>query len=96
MAVGVRNTQAHRWPDPPAWWLQAASCVRQHEGWWTANTGNGYYGAYQFAATSWWAVGGRGYASQASPGEQTYRAWLLYEQVGWSAWPNTSRLCGLR
>jgi hypothetical protein len=58
---------------------------------------HGYYsGGFQFLDSTWRAVGGRGRAGDHSRAEQTYRAWLLYCQVGWAAWPNTSRLCGLR
>src|SRR5258708_5991968 len=33
---------------------------------WHVATGNGFYGGLQFAASSWWAVGGAGYANTAS------------------------------
>jgi len=46
--------------------------------------------------SSWRSVGGQGRAADAAPAEQTYRAWLLYLEVGWGAWPTTSRICGLR
>lgn len=55
----------------------------------------GYYGLYQFSASSWAAVGGTGLPSDASAAEQTYRAQLLYNRVGgrWQGqWPN----CGSR
>src|SRR3954454_12969519 len=38
------------------------------------NTGNGFYGAYQFTISSWAAVGGSGLPSNATPAEQDYRA----------------------
>ena len=93
---------ARRWPTPPAWWLRQAACIRAHEGWWTANTGNGYEGAYQFLDSTWRSVGGfvdrygRG-ASLASPAEQTYRAWLVWRRDGgsWREWGTAGR-CGLR
>lgn len=50
------------------------------------DTGNGYYGAYQFSESTWRAVGGRGYPQQSSPREQDYRAYLLWQRSGWSAW----------
>ena len=91
--------QAKR-PALPAWWLQQAACIRSHEGWWTANTGNGFYGAYQFMLSTWQAVGGRGYPHQASPAEQTWRAYLNWKANGsrWGngQWPNSARACGLR
>lgn len=51
-----------------------------------ANTGNGYYGAYQFSESTWQAVGGHGYPQQNSSREQDYRAYLLWQRSGWSAW----------
>jgi len=86
-------------PGPPAWWLSQAACVRAHEGWWTANTGNGYYGAYQFLLSTWASVGGKGYPSAAAPAEQTYRAYLVWQRDGgsWREWgAGTRQACGLR
>ena len=58
------------------------------------NTGNGYYGAYQFDLGTWRSVGGTGLPSDASPAEQDYRARLLYQQRGWA--PCTcARMLGL-
>ncbi len=60
------------------------------------NTGNGFYGAYQFNLGTWRAYGGTGYPHQASPAEQDYRAKLLYRARGWSPWPACSSKLGLR
>lgn len=54
------------------------------------NTGNGYYGAYQFAIGTWEAMGGTGLPSDASPAEQDMRAAKLYESEGAAPWP----VCG--
>jgi len=54
----------------------------------SANTGNGYYGAYQFTQETWESVGGSGLPSEASPAEQDQRAQMLLEQSGSSPWPN--------
>jgi len=80
----------------PGWWLEQAACIRSHEGAWTSATGNGYYGAYQFLLSTWQRVGGQGYPHQASPAEQTYRAWLVWRQDGgsWREW-GTAGMCGL-
>jgi hypothetical protein len=59
------------------------------------NTGNGYYGAYQFNLGTWRGVGGTGLPSQASAVEQDYRARLLYRARGWSPW-GCARILGLR
>ena len=54
----------------------------------SANTGNGYYGLYQFDLQTWRSVGGKGLPSDASAEEQTVRAQKLYEQRGTSPWPS--------
>lgn len=58
----------------------------------SANTGNGYYGAYQFSQSTWNSVGGSGNPANASPAEQDYRAQLLYQRAGRGSWP----VCGPR
>jgi LysM repeat protein len=70
-----------------------AAGVRQREsgGNYATNTGNGYYGAYQFSLGTWAGVGGTGLPSNASPAEQDMRAQMLYNQRGCSPWPNTCR-----
>lgn len=52
----------------------------------------GYYGLYQFNVATWGSVGGSGMPHQASAGEQTYRAKLLYSSRGRSPWPTCGRL----
>jgi hypothetical protein len=54
------------------------------------DTGNGFYGAYQFMQGTWEAVGGKGSPAEASPAEQDYRAALLYARSGAGQWP----VCG--
>jgi Transglycosylase-like domain len=56
----------------------------------TTDTGNGFYGKYQFTLETWAAVGGHGNPAQASEAEQDRRAAILYEQAGASPWP----VCG--
>ncbi|NKZ07330.1 DUF348 domain-containing protein [Actinomadura latina] len=54
----------------------------------------GYYGLYQFSMQTWTSVGGQGKPSDASAGEQTYRAQLLYNKVNgrWQGqWPNCGK-----
>ena len=62
----------------------------------TINTGNSYYGMYQFALGSWRAAGGTGYPHQASVEEQTRRAEILQDMQGFGAWPTCRRGGGLR
>lgn len=54
------------------------------------NTGNGFYGKYQFDLGTWQSVGGTGLPSDASEAEQNMRAAKLYEQRGAAPWP----VCG--
>ncbi len=60
------------------------------------NTGNGYYGAYQFDLSTWRSVGGSGRPDQASPGTQDALARRLQSERGWAPWPSCSRQLGLR
>jgi Transglycosylase-like domain len=55
-----------------------------------ANTGNGFYGKYQFTMQTWQAVGGSGNPAQASEAEQDRRAAQLLAQAGPGQWP----VCG--
>ena len=75
-------------------WYRLRMCESGNN--YTINTGNGYYGAYQFNAGTWRAYGGKGLPHQASPAEQDYRAKLLYQARGWAPWPACSRKLGLR
>jgi hypothetical protein len=58
-----------------------------------SDTGNGYYGAYQFTLGTWASVGGTGNPAHASPAEQDARAWALYLSRGLQPWPTPSRRC---
>lgn len=60
------------------------------------NTGNGFYGMYQFTLPTWRSVGGSGLPSEASAEEQTHRAQILQARSGWGQWPACSRKLGLR
>jgi hypothetical protein len=60
-----------------------------------ANTGNGYYGAYQFELRTWRGLGYGGYPNQASPATQDAAAHQLQANRGWEPWPSCSRKLGL-
>lgn len=64
--------------------------IRQCEsgGDYTTNTGNGYYGAYQFALSTWRSVGGTGYPHLASPSEQDMRAQMMIDAGRRGEWPS--------
>jgi LysM repeat protein len=72
------------------------ACIRQHEsgGNYATNTGNGYYGAYQFALPTWRSLGGTGLPSNAPSSVQDALAQKLQARSGWGQWPVTSRACG--
>jgi hypothetical protein len=54
------------------------------------DTGNGFYGKYQFTLDTWQAIGGSGNPAQASEAEQDRRAAALLAQAGAGQWP----VCG--
>ena len=51
------------------------------------NTGNGFYGAYQFDAGTWRGLGYPGLAHEASPATQDEAAARLQSARGWGPWP---------
>ena len=59
------------------------------------NTGNGYYGAYQFELRTWRGLGYGGYPHQASPSTQDKAAHELQADRGWQPWPACARKLGL-
>jgi hypothetical protein len=64
-----------------------AIAVCESGGNYSADTGNGFFGAYQFTQSTWESVGGTGNPAAASPAEQDKRAAMLYAQQGSSPWP---------
>lgn len=55
------------------------------------NSGNGYYGAYQFSASTWRSLGYPGLPHQAPPAVQDDAARRLQQRSGWGQWPACSR-----
>jgi hypothetical protein len=86
VAVGLPLTvPAAASADPASsTWAKLRNC--ESSGRYTTNTGNGYYGAYQFDLPTWRSVGGQGRPDQAAPAEQDYRALYLYRMRGWQPW----------
>ena len=70
--------------DDAAIWAAIAQC--ESGGNPSINTGNGYYGMYQFSLPTWRSVGGSGLPSDASAEEQTMRARMLQQRSGWGQW----------
>jgi hypothetical protein len=59
------------------------------------DTGNGYYGAYQFSLGTWHGIGYSGKPSDAAPSTQDAAAHQLQARSGWGQWPACSRKLGL-
>jgi len=59
------------------------------------NTGNGYYGAYQFDLRTWRGLGYSGKPHQAAPPTQDQAARQLQANRGWQPWPACARKLGL-
>jgi hypothetical protein len=55
------------------------------------NTGNGYYGAYQFAKSTWHWLGYHGLPSKAKAKTQDAAAKKLHASQGWHPWPVCSK-----
>ncbi len=74
-------------------WYKLRMCESGNN--YSLNTGNGYYGAYQFALSTWWAIGFTGLPNQASPAIQDKAAITLQKISGWIAWPQCAGNLGL-
>jgi uncharacterized protein YabE (DUF348 family) len=69
-------------------WAALANC--ESGGNPSENTGNGFYGMYQFTVSTWDSLGGTGLPSDASAATQTALAEKLYTEAGSGQWP----VCG--
>jgi Transglycosylase-like domain len=79
---------------PDSVWAALRKC--ESNGNYAINTGNGYYGAYQFAASTWRKLGYSGLPHEASPAIQDEAARKLQASAGWGPWPACTRKLGLR
>lgn len=75
-------------------WRRLRNC--EAGGRYNADTGNGYYGAYQFSAGTWRRLGYQGLPHQAPPEIQDEAARKLQARSGWGQWPACSRRIGVR
>ena len=75
---------------------EALARLRSCEGSYTSNTGNGYYGAYQFDKRTWGNYGGYELASDAPAAVQDEKAWQTYKARGWQPWPTCQVKMGLQ
>ena len=89
-------------PHPKLWaWYRAsgAKCITAHEGSWTSNTGNGYYGAFQMSM--WFQerfapkrLAAKGTADHWRPFRQVIVVRRVVRDYGWGQW-STAPMCGL-
>jgi Transglycosylase-like domain len=75
-------------------WARLRSC--ESGGRYDINTGNGFYGAYQFHPRTWRNLGYPGLPHQAPPAMQDEAARKLQARSGWGQWPVCSRRIGAR
>ena len=74
-------------------WAKLAQC--ESGGNPRTNTGNGFYGMYQFTLETWRSLGGTGYPHEADAATQTEMAKRLQQRAGWGQWPGCSDKLGL-
>jgi len=75
-------------------WARLRSC--ESGGRYRANTGNGFFGAYQFHPRTWRTLGYSGLPHEAPPDVQDEAARKLQARSGWAQWPVCSRRIGAR
>jgi transglycosylase-like protein len=75
-------------------WAKLRAC--ESGGRYNINTGNGFYGAYQFHPRTWRGLGYPGLPHQAPPEMQDEAARKLQSRSGWGQWPVCSRRIGAR
>ncbi len=102
--TGFFGSLGGAWATPPAATSGPFSlpspwgCIAVHESGGDPNTdtGNGYFGLFQFSIASWKGAGGPpGLPSDYSAAVQLQIAENLQAMQGWGAWPVSSRLCGV-
>jgi hypothetical protein len=72
----------------PGAWCEVAKCESGDK---NVNTGNGYYGYFQFSAQTWKAMGGSGLPSDNSAARQLELAQKLLGKSGAGQWPHCGR-----
>ena len=74
-------------------WLQLRECESGDN--YQENTGNGFYGAYQFSAQTWSNLGYPGRPDLEPPAMQDAAAMKLQAEAGWGQWPACAAALGL-
>ena len=75
-------------------WARLRHC--ESGGRYDINTGNGFFGAYQFVLSTWRGLGYSGMPHHAPPEMQDEAARKLQARSGWGQWPVCSRRIGAR
>ena len=75
-------------------WARLRAC--ESGGRYSVNSGNGFYGAYQFHPRTWRNLGYPGLPHEAPPEMQDEAARKLQARSGWGQWPVCSRRIGAR
>jgi len=75
-------------------WTRLRNC--ESGGRYNTNSGNGFYGAYQFHPRTWRGLGYPGLPHEAPPEVQDEAARRLQARSGWGQWPACSRRIGVR
>jgi hypothetical protein len=81
-------------PADDSIWQRLRNC--EAGGRYDRNSGNGYYGAYQFSAGTWRSLGYKGLPHQAPAEVQDEAARKLQARSGWGQWPACARRIGAR
>ena len=87
---------------PQGSFAQALALLRKCEsgGNYAINTGNGFYGAYQFNLSTWKSNApppyNQSYPHEAPPSAQDIAATTLYRARGWQPWPGCTSKLGLQ
>lgn len=92
----VTVSASGRWvsaPATPEAWQALRYC--EAGGIYSRNSGNGYYGAYQFNISTWNNYMGYARADLAPPAVQDSKAQETYNRRGWTPWPSCSKRLGL-
>lgn len=74
-------------------WFRLRTCESGNN--YQRNSGNGYYGAYQFDLSTWQSNGGSGYPHEAPAQVQDQIAQKVQARRGWYPWPSCARSLGL-
>jgi resuscitation-promoting factor RpfB len=74
-------------------WLELRICESGDN--YQENTGNGYYGAYQFSQQTWSGLGYPGRPDLEPPAMQDQAAMKLQADSGWGPWPACATALGL-